>query len=143
MSKYESQQTELDGDEGCLVAALQEMGFSPQVYAEPHTLMDYHGSPRPEKATVVIGRHNTGIGASNDIGFIRVDGKYQAIISEYDRGAKFNSAWLTKLADHYAIHKTMAVAKKNGYYLKSRTVLQNGKTQLKFDNIRRVAMVNQ
>lgn len=74
-----------------LLATLAELGWDKgkvEVHETPQALYGYHGDQRAEKAHVVIRRSNTGVGSSNDIGFVReADGTYRPIISEYDQGA--------------------------------------------------------
>jgi hypothetical protein len=71
-----------------LLAALAELGWHSgrvEVHEQPQTLYGYHGDARTENAHVVIRRHNTGIGSSNDIGFLKTkEGNYKPIVSEYD-----------------------------------------------------------
>ena len=88
MSAYIQGETKITNAEA-LVEALVEMGFSRQfieVHAEPQTLKDLHGKSRPQRAEVIVRRAGVGE-ASNDIGFLKQpSGKFEAIISEYDRG---------------------------------------------------------
>ena len=71
-------------DQGCLVAALEEQGYHPEVHeGEGKNLEGYHGDQRKEKAQIIVPRRQVG-GASNDLGFAKdTNGKYQAIISEF------------------------------------------------------------
>ncbi len=131
MSKYMEIMTKIT-EETHLIAALKEMGFSPIVHAEPVQLKDWHGIKRPDRAQIVIDRHNTGLGASNDIGFIKENGSYRAIISEYDARNKFGERWMGKLAQTYTTLRTLSVARQKGYILQSRTVTDQGKIQMKF-----------
>jgi len=67
-----------------LLAALGELGYTGEVHETPVFLKDYRGKTRPDKAHVVVDRHQTG-GASNDIGFRHEeDGAYTSIVSQYD-----------------------------------------------------------
>jgi hypothetical protein len=144
MSKYAELKTVFtDGEH--LVAALQELGYQPTRHEVPIHLIGYHGDKRPEVAHVVIPRAQIG-SASNDVGFVRKDGVYQAIISDYDsRGAiakygtgviptstGFNASWLGRLSQVYKEKQTMAVAKSKGYAFLGRTVTPTGKVQLRF-----------
>jgi hypothetical protein len=116
MSRYAEFVTELR-DENFLVCALKAMGFEIECHATPQTLFGYHGDARPEKANVIIRRQNTGIGASNDIGFVRdgIGKPFRAIISEYDDGAKFDARWMGLLKQRYTEEKTIATARQKGY----------------------------
>jgi hypothetical protein len=90
MSKYVQYDLKSITNLELLLAALADLGWDSgkvEVHETPVTLYGYHGDARPEKANIVIRRHNTGIGSSNDIGFVkRDDGTYAPIISEYDSG---------------------------------------------------------
>ncbi len=124
ISKYSEFTTNLS-DPKCLLAALAQMGFEQvESHQKPQTLYDWHGQPRPEKAHVIIRRQHTGIGASNDIGFLKdsASGQYRAIISEYDTGAKFNDSWMGKLKQNYAEIRTVAQARLRGYKFLGKSV---------------------
>jgi hypothetical protein len=113
-----------------LADALKSMGFVIEVHKEPQTLLDYRGHKRPEKATIIIRRQHTGIGASNDIGFVKgPDGSYQAIISEYDQGAKFTASWLGQLKQGYRECQTIAKRRAQGYIFQGREVVKTEKGQ--------------
>lgn len=129
MSKYAEMQTVL-ADEMFLVQALGDLGFAPEVAVEGRSLVGYMGDGRPEKATIIIRRHQLD-SASNDIGFARgLDGTFRAIISEYDRSIGFDDAWLGRLAQIYKERQSMSVARSKGYVFKGREVIQTpqGKT---------------
>ena len=132
MSRYAEFETKIKSDKG-LSAALTEMGFIHECHEEPVTLYDWHGKARPEIANIVIRRKDTGIGASNDIGFVKqADGTYRAIISDYDRGSRFNDAWLGKLHAEYNVSEQIAIQRRLGHVLHSREVVQvNGRNQVK------------
>ncbi len=101
------------------------MGFETiESHQEPQTLYDWHGQPRPEKAHIIIRRKFTGIGASNDIGFLKdaSSGQYRAILSEYDTGAKFNDSWMGKLRQGYKEIQVVAQARLRGYKFLGKTV---------------------
>lgn len=74
-----------------LLAALAAFGWDSgkvEVHDTPQALYGYSGDKRNEKANVIIRRNNTGVGASNDVGFVLgPDGSYKAIVSEYDQNA--------------------------------------------------------
>ncbi len=123
MSKYAEYSTNMT-DPKYLVAALNQMGFDQvECHAEPQTLYGWHGEARPEKANVIIRRQHTGIGSSNDVGFVRTaSGAFHAVLSEYDTGAKFNDSWLGKLRQGYAEIRTVAQARLKGYKFLGKTV---------------------
>lgn len=97
MSKYLQFPEILFTDRKLLLDALADCGFGSDVVEVGNRLplYGYHGDLRPEMAEVVIRRQNTGIGASNDIGFAYDHTRkgYVPIVSEYDsrnvRGGKF------------------------------------------------------
>ncbi len=129
MSKYQLSDTNMS-DGACIKQALCQMGFDEahiEVHAEPQTLFGYHGDARPERANIIIRRQHTGIGASNDIGFLKdpVTGTYRGIISQYDAGAKFNDSWLGKLRQGYAEIRTIAQAKAKGHRLLTREIVRS------------------
>lgn len=132
MSKYQQSETNMS-DPACLVVALNQMGFKEvESHAEPQTLYDYCGHARPEKAQVIIRRKHTGLGLSNDVGFFKgADGKYAAVISEYDAGSKFNASWMGKLKQNYAEIRVVAQARAKGYRCLCREVVNN-KIKLRF-----------
>jgi hypothetical protein len=124
VSKY-GQYSTVMRDGKFLCAALNAMGFTFEAHEQAQPLYGYRGDQRDETAHVIIRRHDTGIGASNDIGFVREpDGSYRAIISEYDRGAKFNDSWLGKLKQEYTVTRQMAVARNKGYVYQGRETVK-------------------
>jgi hypothetical protein len=130
MSAYASLETQYK-DRECLVAALGDMGYNNvEVHDEAQNLVGYHGDTRPEKANVIVRRKFVGA-AANDIGFVKTpDGRYSAIISQFDSG-KHNTKWLTDLKKNYANRTTAKEAKRIGAKLMSRQVV-NGKTVIKY-----------
>jgi hypothetical protein len=134
LSKYEEMNTVL-AQERYLVDALRDLGYAPEVCAEGAALFGYMGDERPERAHIVIRRHQLN-SASNDIGFRRDEsGVYRAIISEYDRGVGFDDRWLGRIAQTYKERQTMVVAKAKGYVFQGRQVIetpQGKKVQLRF-----------
>jgi len=81
-------------------------------------LEGYHGDMRTETAHIVIPRslvnQYLGGGASNDVGFVKTSDGFDAIVSEYDRGAWWNNA-----ADRFwqmaAMHEGIEAMTLNGY----------------------------
>ena len=78
MSKYNRQKSTYN-DRDCLVAALNEQGYTEvEVHEEAVNLIGYHGDTRPEKANVIVRRKHIGT-AANDLGFVKeADGTYSA-----------------------------------------------------------------
>jgi hypothetical protein len=122
-------------DEQYLVAALRQLGYNPEVCHEGRPLIGYMGDERAEQAQIIIPRRQLD-SASNDIGFARdTSGVYRAIVSEYDRGIGFDTAWLGRVSQAYKECQTMAVAKARGYVFRGREVIdtpQGKKVQLRF-----------
>jgi hypothetical protein len=107
-----------------LVEALAEMGHRVEVHCDGAPLFGYHGDERPERAHVIIRRAQLD-SASNDIGFARgADGRFRAILSEYDRSIGYDEKWLGKVHQHYKEKQTMAVARAKGYIFRGKEVVQ-------------------
>jgi hypothetical protein len=107
-----------------LVDALAEMGYMAEVHPDGAALFGYRGDERPERAHVIIRRAQLD-SASNDVGFARgADGRFRAILSEYDRGIGYDEKWLGKVHQHYKERQTMAVARAKGYVFRSKEVVQ-------------------
>jgi hypothetical protein len=119
-------------DQGCLVAALERLGFKGklEIYQEAQSLYGYIGDRRVQKAHVIIRRQHVG-NAANDIGFERqADGKYRAFISDFDRSDNgYNTAWLGKLKQAYGVEKAKVEARKKGYLVTEKT-LDDGRIRL-------------
>ena len=129
MSKYNRQKSQYN-DRDCLVAALNEMGYSEvEVHDEAVNLIGYHGDTRPEKANVIVRRHYIGT-AANDLGFVReADGTYSAIVSDYD-SRKHGAEWMTGLKKAYTEKRLIKHAASKGLkYLGKDKV--GGKVQIK------------
>lgn len=115
MSAYHSYELDVT-DQDCLVEALEEQGFKPVVNEQGQHLEGYQGDKRKQVAQVVIPRKQVG-GVSNDIGFAKDEnGKYQAVISEFDR-SKYNEKWLNKIKQAYAAKKAVKLARAAGMTL--------------------------
>ena len=134
MSKYEEFRTVIT-DETCLVEALEQLGYKPEVHKSSAPLYGYMGDERSERANVIIRRSQLD-SASNDIGFARDEsGQFRAVISEYDRGIGFNDGWVGRVTQSYKERQTMAVAKARGYIFRGRSVIetpQGKRVQLRF-----------
>jgi len=123
-------------DGGCLVAALQRLGFEGKVeiHRTPQALYGYRGDVRAQKANIIIRREHVGSYA-NDIGFERQpNGSYRAWISEFDQtrtsgGTRYDDKWLGQLKQAYGVEKTRLEAKKRGYRV-SEQKLDDGRVRL-------------
>lgn len=131
MSHYSEVTIEMT-DQGCLVAALERLGFKGkvEVHSEAQALYGYQNDVRAQKAHVIIRRRHVG-SAANDIGFQRQpDGSYRAFISDFDRSENgYNAAWMGKLKQAYGVEKARAEAKKKGYRV-SEQKLDDGRIRL-------------
>lgn len=146
MSEYSKTATQFK-DGPLLVEALKEMGFK-QVnnhIGNPKPLEGYMGDYRTQdgrghtkdarlamKADIIVPRAVIG-GSSNDLGFARgTDGKYNAIISNFDQNhAGYNAAWMRKLKAVYAEKGVMQQAQKAGLKFIGKKQV-NGKLQMQF-----------
>lgn len=107
-----------------LVEALAEMGYMAEVHPDGAALFGYRGDERPERAHVIIRRAQLD-SASNDIAFVRgADGRFRAVLSEYDRGIGYDEKWLGKVHQHYKEKQTMAVAQAKGYVFRGKEVVR-------------------
>lgn len=84
----------------------------------PMHLEGYHGDQRAETANVVIPRslvnqYMSG-GASNDVGFVKTDDGFDAIISQYDQGRWWNQS-VDRFWQMAATHEACEAASLNGY----------------------------
>jgi len=125
----------------CLIRALKDLGFKPEVHKEAVALYDYHGDlqyqtpdgkyvvasivhetpdARLMTAEIIIRREQIG-SASNDVGF-KWDAKskaYQMIRSEYDESAYLGkcsdkSKFVENLKMRYGHHQVYDYAEQNG-----------------------------
>lgn len=138
MSMYCEIQTEFKDMES-LVLALYEMRPNWRDNIEYHNdavpLYGYQGDIRKEKANVIIRRKHIGE-SSNDIGFIRENGVFKAIISEFDRRTmRFNNEWLARLKSEYVFQVINKQQRAKGRIV-TREKLKNGKQRLTIKGIR-------
>lgn len=121
MSAYSEVATEFkDGD--LLIEALKTMGFNPtNCIGKPQNLEGYRGDRRQQKADIIIPRAQVG-GASNDLGFVKgADGKFKAIISDYD-SRRYNGEWLNTVKANVADLGIQRTAKRMGMRVVGRKV---------------------
>lgn len=114
MSHYSTVQTVFT-DRTLLAEALKAVGYSTvEVHDQPTGLFGYQGDLRSQKAHVVVRRQLVGSG-SNDLGFLqRPDGKFEAIISDFDRN-RLNESWMNRLKVEYAKLTVSRFAKEQGF----------------------------
>lgn len=136
MSAFVTIKTEFE-DPGCVVQALEDLGYTPEVHEEPQALHGYHGDVRKQKAEIIVRRNQVG-GSSNDFGFYKDEnGKYQLWLSQYDRSFvpqkhKLGSVqgFTDRLAQGYAVHKVVKTAKKKRWKATT-TTQQDGSIKVK------------
>lgn len=133
MSEYNVVDIGLE-DQYCIVKALEELGYKPQIHEKPKNLHGYQGDSRNQKAHIIIPRSQVG-SASNDVGFEKKDGKFIAHISEYDKNA--NTFKMDKLKQLYAKHKVQKFVKANAgkYSLKNTRVEKDGTIKIRLGKI--------
>jgi hypothetical protein len=119
-----------------LVAALGDLGFPEiEVYDRPRALIGFQGDERAQSAHVIVRRKFIGE-ASNDIGFLRrADGRFQAIISEYDR-REYDERWLGRLTQRYAYHCAMAALARQDFTVVGERTEADGRIRI---SLRRMA----
>lgn len=124
MSEYHEVELEVT-DKECIVDALKDLNFQPEVHDTAVGLYGYQGDQRSQKAHIVLPKSQVG-SASNDIGFEKVNGKYVLRISEFDvRKKRFNEKEFKK---HYKKHTVLKQLKKNKKFKKkSITTTKDGK----------------
>ena len=127
MSEYH--EVELDVTEkSCIVDALKDLGYNPQVHDNAVPLHGFQGDQRQQKANIVLPKSQVG-SASNDIGFEKVNGKYILRISEFDIGAKrFNQKEFNK---NYKKHAVLKKISKNRKFKKKSVTNKDGKIVIK------------
>ncbi len=127
MSAYASLKTEFT-DQECLLAALadntERCYTKVEVHENPVNLVGFHGDTRQQVANIVIRRSEVG-GASNDIGFVKDnDGKYTAIISDYD-SHRHGTKWMTAVKASYTEKRAVKEMKRQGLRFMSREKIGN------------------
>jgi hypothetical protein len=125
MSHFTCIQTQIKNQD-TLIKALADVGFKNiEVHETAQHLYGYQGDVRKQTAEVIIRRHYVGI-HSNDIGFKRQeDGRFEAIISEYDRH-QYSPEWLNGLTQRYGYHTLMATAPTQGFTVEEEETLEDG-----------------
>ncbi len=85
-----------------LKKALEDLGFAVLEEGETLPLYGYQGDMRPERAQLVIRREHL-TSASNDLGFVRTDKGYVAVVSEYDERVLLDGKLMSKLRTAYSL----------------------------------------
>jgi Protein of unknown function (DUF1257) len=117
-------------DADALRAALADVGYGEvEIHEQAQPLYGYEGDQRRDRAHVIVRRKHVGR-ASNDIGFLRQDdGRFLAVISEYDR-SKHDTAWLGRLTARHAYHVTSQTLAAQGFHLTEETTEHDGTVRL-------------
>ncbi len=91
------------------------MGYTNiEVHEEAKNLYGYQGDKRKQKAHIIIRKKYVG-SSSNDIGFLKKDGKYLTIASAYDRAWRTGKK-INKLKQTYGEKVIMKGIRKNSKY---------------------------
>lgn len=120
-------------DAECLKKALEEMGYKFESHDEAQTLYGVGGTPRAQKAHIIVRRQHVGP-AANDVGFLKQpDGTYEMIISEFDAGGKKKQAidFTQRLDQIYGKQKVIKQAKRMGYTVLSTKETEDGKLKIR------------
>jgi len=130
ISEYSVVQAEYTDPE-CIKAALKEMGYVFEEHTTAQNLHGFQGDVRTQKANIIIRRKNVG-SASNDVGFNKTaSGKYELIISQYDKGGKTGTNFMERMRQLYSKHKTVKQLKKMGKTVTSIKQGSDGKIKIK------------
>ena len=126
MSHYTVIQTQIR-EVPILLRSLQEMGFQHvEFHEQAQHLFGYEGDQRPETAEIIIRREYIDE-VANDVGFKRQEsGEFQAIVSEYDRQARCDDAWLAQLNRTYAYNLIRDQASEQNLIFEEEETLENG-----------------
>jgi hypothetical protein len=123
-------------DTDALCAALADVGYrTVEVHDTAQPLFGYRGDRRQNTAHVIIRRKHVGR-LSNDIGFFhRDDGRFTAVISDYDR-RKHGADWMDRLTARHAYHVTRARLTEEGFHLAEETTEEDGTVRLVLRRVR-------
>ncbi|WP_344286835.1 DUF1257 domain-containing protein [Streptomyces synnematoformans] len=123
-------------DTDALCAALADVGYGDvEVHDTAQPLYGYRGDLRENTAHVIVRRVHVGR-LSNDIGFRHEeDGRFSAVISDYDRH-KHGTAWLDRLTARHAYHVTAARLTEEGFHLAEETTERDGTVRMVLRRVR-------
>lgn len=92
-----------------------------KICSKPESLKGWQGDKRTQKAHIIVPQAlvNSHLGGrdSNDLGFIQKNGKFQAIISDYDRSRWWNHA-APRFWQAAQTFEAMKAARLQGYQVK-------------------------
>lgn len=130
ISEYHTVQLEMN-DAECIKAALKELGYVYEEHKDAQNLIGWQGDIRKQKANIIVRRKYVG-SVANDVGFLRkADGKYEMVISEYDKHATHSVNFMQKLLQLYGKHRFLKQAKQMGYVVKSQKVDEKGRIKIR------------
>ena len=123
MSKYDQFATVMK-DESLLVAALQDLGHTVEVFKDGTELRGYWTDAHVSEPVHIVIRAATLAGSyTSDIGFTRLaDGTYRAHVNDMDL-RQYGSAWLGRVQQKYKERATIQMAQKKGYVFRGRQVI--------------------
>jgi hypothetical protein len=123
MSKYDHFATVMK-DESLLVAALQDLGHTVEVFRDGTQIRGYWTDAHlSEPVHVVIRAATLGASYASDIGFTRLpDGTYRAHVNDMDR--QYGPAWLGRVQQKYRERATIQMAQRKGYVFRGREVIK-------------------
>lgn len=135
MSHFTSLTTALTDTEA-LCAALADVGYRDvEVHDVAQPLHGYRGDRREDTAHVIVRRTHVGR-LSNDIGFFhREDGRFTAVISDFDRRTH-DAAWMDRLTARHAYHVTAARLTDEGFHVAEETTERDGTVRMVLRRVR-------
>ena len=131
MSEYAIIELEL-ADKNIIKESLKELEYPFEEYDVAQSLVGWLGDNRKQVANIIIRKRHIGV-ASNDIGFHKkANGKYELIISDYDKSISQGQTFLSKFKQTYAEKQVQKELKKKGYKLKKKKIETDGTIELRF-----------
>jgi hypothetical protein len=104
-----------------------------KTYDKAENLYGYQNDKRDQTAHVIIRRANIN-GSSNDLGFVRgADGRFSAVISDFDRSSGFNAEWLQEVVKYYGVEKEKMACEKAGKRFEESVVAGKPTLKIFFD----------
>jgi hypothetical protein len=114
MSHFSSVKSQIK-DLECLLEALKDLGYKPQVYEDPTRLRGYRNDLREQRAHVVVPKEQISR-LSNDLGFYReADGTYSMVISDYDQAGPLKT-FKEQIHVNYATKKVEKLVSKDSRF---------------------------
>lgn len=131
MSEYCVVELEIE-DLKTIKEVLKELGYPFEEHKVATHLYGYQNDKRDQVANIIVRRKNVG-SASNDVGFLKKkNGKYELIISEYDKKCHQGKIFMEKFKQLYVTKETSKYLRKKGYKLKKTTTEEDGTITLRF-----------